>query len=132
MRGQHARPVICCRPGARCGYDGRLRKHVNMTERATEMSSATTTPRNACSAGAQRMRAHRQRRRDGLRCIVVQLRETEIDELIRRKLLQADARKDVHGIRMRRPAWKRALDFCSDRVNSATQHYSGTDRTGTV
>jgi hypothetical protein len=42
------------------------------------------------------MRAHRQRRRDGLRCIVVQLRETEIDELIRRKLLQADARNDLY------------------------------------
>jgi hypothetical protein len=45
------------------------------------------------------MRAHRQRRRDGLRCIVVQLRETEIDELIRRKLLQADARNDPYAIR---------------------------------
>jgi hypothetical protein len=65
----------------------------------TEMSSATPTPPIACSAAAQRMRAHRQRRRDGLRCIVVQLRETEIDELIRRKLLQADERNDVHGIR---------------------------------
>jgi hypothetical protein len=51
------------------------------------------------SAAAERMRAHRQRRRHGLRCIVVQLRETEIDELIRRKLLQADVRNDVHGIR---------------------------------
>ena len=69
-----------------------------MSEHA-EMSSATPTPPIACSAAAQRMRAHRQRRRDGLRCIVVQLRETEIDELIRRKLLQADARNDVYAIR---------------------------------
>jgi hypothetical protein len=30
---------------------------------------------------------------------VVQLRETEIDELIRRKLLQADARNDIYAIR---------------------------------
>jgi hypothetical protein len=71
---------------------------VYMSEHA-EISGATTAPPNACSNAAQRMRAHRQRRRDGLRCIVVQLRETEIDELIRRKLLQADARNDVHGIR---------------------------------
>jgi hypothetical protein len=69
-----------------------------MSEHA-EMSDGRTTPPNACSAGAQRMRAHRQRRRDGLRCIVVQLRETEIDELIRRKLLQADARNDIYAIR---------------------------------
>jgi hypothetical protein len=64
----------------------------------TEMSSSPTTSPIARSVAAQRMRAHRQRRRDGLRCIVVQLRETEIDELIRRKLSQADARNDVHGI----------------------------------
>jgi hypothetical protein len=69
-----------------------------MSEHA-EMHNGPTTPPNACSAAAQRMRAHRQRRRDGLRCIVVQLRETEIDELIRRKLLQADARNDVYAIR---------------------------------
>ena len=69
-----------------------------MSEHA-EMSSATTALPAACSAAAQRMRAHRQRRREGLRCIVVQLRETEIDELIRRKLLQADARNDVYAIR---------------------------------
>jgi hypothetical protein len=49
----------------------------------TEMSSATTALPAACSAAAQRMRAHRQRRREGLRCIVVQLRETEIDELMK-------------------------------------------------
>ena len=69
-----------------------------MSEHA-EMSGGSTTPSTACSAAARRMRAHRQRRREGLRCIVVQLRETEIDELIRRKLLQADARNDVYAIR---------------------------------
>ena len=69
-----------------------------MSEQA-EMSSGPTSPPTACSAAAQRMRAHRQRRREGLRCIVVQLRETEIDELIRRKLLQVDARNDVYAVR---------------------------------
>jgi hypothetical protein len=64
-----------------------------------EMSGGPTTPPISCSAAAQRMRAHRQRRRDGLRCIVVQLRETEIDELIRKGLLRADARNDVYAIR---------------------------------
>jgi hypothetical protein len=62
-----------------------------------EMSSGPTSPPIACSAAAQRMRAHRQRRA-GLRCIVVQLRETEIDVLIRRGLLKADARNNVRAI----------------------------------
>ena len=68
-----------------------------MSEHA-EMSDGTTPP-IARSAAAQRMRAHRQRRRDGLRCILVQLRETEIDELIGKGLLQADARNDPYAIR---------------------------------
>ena len=69
-----------------------------MSEHA-EMNIGPTTPTIACSAAARRMRAQRQRRRAGLRCIVVQLRETEIDELIRKGLLQADARNDVYAVR---------------------------------
>ena len=69
-----------------------------MSEHA-EISSGPTTPPIACSAAARRMRAHRQRRREGLRCVVVQLRETEIDVLIRKGLLQADARNDVYAVR---------------------------------
>jgi len=34
------------------------------------------------TAGARRMRAHRQRRREGLRCVTLDLREREIDQLI--------------------------------------------------
>ena len=64
-----------------------------------EMSSGPTSPPIACSAAAQRMRAHRKRRRAGLRCVVVQLRETEIDVLIRKGLLKADARNNVRAIR---------------------------------
>jgi hypothetical protein len=45
------------------------------------------------------MRLHRQRRRLGLRCIVVQLRETEVDELIRKGLLAQDARNDRVALR---------------------------------
>jgi hypothetical protein len=63
-----------------------------------EMSSGPTSPPIACSAAAQRMRAHRKRRRAGLRCVVVQLRETEIDVLIRKGLLKADARNNVRAI----------------------------------
>jgi hypothetical protein len=50
-------------------------------------------------SAAARMQAYRRRRRAGLRCIVVQIRATEIDELIRRKLLEADARNSPRAIR---------------------------------
>ena len=63
-----------------------------------EMSNGPTNPSLACSAAAQRMRAHRKRRRAGLRCVVVQLRETEIDVLIKRGLLKADARNNVCAV----------------------------------
>ena len=48
---------------------------------------------------AERMRRHRQRRRDGLRCLVVELRETEIDVLVQKGLLKADARNDARSVR---------------------------------
>jgi hypothetical protein len=51
------------------------------------------------SAAAERMRAHRERRRLGLRCITVQLRATELTELIRRGLLKEDERNDYLAVR---------------------------------
>jgi hypothetical protein len=48
---------------------------------------------------AERMRRHRQRRRDGLRCLVIELRETEIDVLVQKGLLKADARNDACAVR---------------------------------
>jgi hypothetical protein len=65
----------------------------------SEMSIEPMAPLVGCSAGAERMRAHRQRRHAGLRCVTIELRETEVTELIRRKLLDTDARHDLHAIR---------------------------------
>lgn len=48
-----------------------------------EMSSGITVLPVARSA-AERMRASRERRRLGLRCLTVELRETEIDVLIQK------------------------------------------------
>jgi hypothetical protein len=53
----------------------------------------------ARSLGAERMRAHRSRRQAGLRCVTIELRETEMTELVRRKLLDAGVRNDLHAIR---------------------------------
>jgi hypothetical protein len=50
------------------------------------------------SAAAERMRRHRLRRREGLRCLMIELRETEIDELIRKGLLKLEMRNDTNAI----------------------------------
>jgi hypothetical protein len=51
------------------------------------------------SAAAVRMRRHRERRRDGLRCMAIELRETEVTALIRKGLLRDDARNDLQAVR---------------------------------
>jgi hypothetical protein len=61
-------------------------------------NTPTTAPATRAAA-AERMRAHRQRRRDGLRCLTIELRNTEIDALIRNGVLKADARNDPYAIR---------------------------------
>jgi hypothetical protein len=50
------------------------------------------------TAAAERMRRHRQRRRDGLRCVMIELRETEIDALISNGLLAAEDRQDYDSL----------------------------------
>jgi hypothetical protein len=56
---------------------------------------ATLTEPIARSTAAERMRLHRERRRPGLRRILVESRVSEIDALIRKDFLQADARDDL-------------------------------------
>lgn len=51
------------------------------------------------AAAAQRMRLHRERRSKGLRCLMIELRETEIDELIRKGLLRSETRNDPNAVR---------------------------------
>ena len=50
------------------------------------------------SSAAERMRRHRQRRRDGLRCLYVELRETEVDALVRKGILKAECRDDHNAV----------------------------------
>jgi len=52
------------------------------------------------TAAAERMRRHRQRRRDGLRCFMIELRETEIDALIRKGLLAGENRHDYDSVQL--------------------------------
>ena len=54
----------------------------------------TATP----TLAAERMRRHRERRREGMRCLWIELRDTEIDVLVQRGLLSADTRNDQNAI----------------------------------
>jgi len=49
-----------------------------------EWTVTPPTPERAGSAAAERMRRHRERRREGLRCLTIEFRETEIDALVRK------------------------------------------------
>ena len=60
----------------------------------TANDAVTQTGRLAHSAAAERMRRHRQRRRDGLRCLTIEVYETEVDALIQRGLLKPETRND--------------------------------------
>jgi hypothetical protein len=44
------------------------------------------------------MRAHRQRRQDGLRCLMIEIRDSEVEALIRNGALKADARNEPFAI----------------------------------
>jgi hypothetical protein len=50
------------------------------------------------SLAAERMRRHRQRQRDGLRCLTIEFYETEVDALIQKGLLKAEMRNDSFAI----------------------------------
>jgi hypothetical protein len=79
----------------------------------TAIASTTTEPA-ARSAAAERMRLHRERRRLGLRCFTIELRETEIDALIRKGLLRAEMRNDQNAV-------SEALYAYLDRTLGVTQ-----------
>jgi len=50
------------------------------------------------SPAAIRMRRSRKRRRDRLRCLRIELRETEIDALVNKRLLKPDARNNYGAL----------------------------------
>ena len=51
------------------------------------------------SSVARRMRLHRARKLAGLRCLTLEVRETEIVALVRRGLLRADRQNDENAVR---------------------------------
>jgi hypothetical protein len=57
-----------------------------------------TNPPTAPLTAAERQRAYRQRRRDGLRCVTLEIRDSEIDALIGKQLLKPETRNDLRAI----------------------------------
>jgi hypothetical protein len=62
------------------------------------MSELISSAEKPLSPAAERMRLTRQRRAHGLRCITLEIRNTEIDALIARRLLACDQRNDPVAI----------------------------------
>jgi hypothetical protein len=52
------------------------------------------------SPAAQRMRRHRQRKKARLRCLTIELREREVDALIKKGLLKPEARNVTYDVQM--------------------------------
>jgi hypothetical protein len=50
------------------------------------------------SSAAKRMRRYRERRQRGLRCVTIQIRQSEVDALIHRRLLAPDQRSDQNAM----------------------------------
>jgi hypothetical protein len=63
------------------------------------MTDSPETELEQLTPAAERMRLYRNRRRKKLRCVTIELRETEIDWLIRRGLLNSEMRNNLIAIR---------------------------------
>jgi hypothetical protein len=55
-------------------------------------------PVMSLTPSGRRMRLHRERRRDGMRCLTVEVHDSEVDALVRRGFLAAEARHDANAI----------------------------------
>jgi hypothetical protein len=73
--------------------------HQKVTRKFPTLERALPGREPIPSAAAERMRRHRERRREGLRCLTIQLRETEIDTLIRNSFLNREMRNNQFAIR---------------------------------
>jgi hypothetical protein len=63
-----------------------------------QMLGATAPEVEVRSAAAERMRQHRERRRQGLRCLMIELHVTEIEALVGKGLLKAEMRDDLEAV----------------------------------
>ena len=71
------------------------------------------TTKATVGSGAERMRRHRQRRRLGLRSVTIEVRRSEVDRLIERRLLAPEEQGDGRALRR---AIHKLLDVTLGRV----------------
>jgi hypothetical protein len=50
------------------------------------------------SPAAERMQRHRERKKNGMQCVMVEMRNEEIEALIQKQLLKSELRKDHEAI----------------------------------
>ena len=94
-------------------WDGNVLLNSNeLSERYPNQNGPPPSEPEYLSPAAERMRRHRERRRQGLRCLIIELRETEIDALVGMKLLRAEMRNDPSAVSKALYAYfDRTLDF---------------------
>lgn len=68
-----------------------------MRETSVDDTSASSSAASTTTA-ATRMRRHRERRREGLRCLTIELRETEVDTLVKKGLLKLETRNQRNAL----------------------------------
>jgi hypothetical protein len=71
-----------------------------LAERAASGISMTMSTDQSAGpkSAAERMRLYRKRRREGMQYVPIPLHVTEIDDLIRRRLLKEEQRRDVEAL----------------------------------
>jgi hypothetical protein len=72
------------------------RRKIKVTDPERDLITRNSDVR---ARAAERMRRHRERRRKGLRCLMIQLHETEVDALIRCGLLKSEMRNNPSVVR---------------------------------
>jgi hypothetical protein len=70
-----------------------------MRRRDSPMTSGPVVESQMLSPAAERMRRHRNRRNKKMRCLIIEIRETEIESLINKGLLSLETRNDMAAIR---------------------------------
>lgn len=70
-----------------------------MSQNAEKEEVSPSADHRSDSAAAARMRRHRARRRNEMRCLTIELRLAEVDTLIRQGRLSADDRANVAAVR---------------------------------
>ena len=89
-------PTARINPGNESTHPTRL--GVAARNRMTQNPEMVVTTVPARSAAAERMRQHRERRQQGLRCLMIEISETQIEGLIRQGSLPAEWRNESFAV----------------------------------